>query len=49
MHFQSLVVTLLKRTASFDITLASVALLGVVGESSYPPIKFYPPSGTVGI
>ena len=36
-------------TASFVLALASVALLGVVGEADSPPIKFYPPSGAVGI
>ena len=49
MHFQSPVVTSLGRTASFDLALTSAALLWVVGEAAFPPIKFYPPYGAVGI
>ena len=49
MNFQSPVVTLLGRTASFDLALASADLLGVVGKVASPTIKFYPPSCVVGI
>ena len=41
MHFQSLVVTSLRRTAYFDLAIVSAALLGVVGEADSPPIFFF--------
>ena len=49
MHFQSLVVTSLRRTAYFDLAFASAYLLGVVTGEAYPPVKFYLPYGAVGI
>ena len=39
----------LGRTVFFDLTLASMALFGVVSKAAYPTIKFYLPSGVVGI
>ena len=42
MHFKSSVVTLLGRTASFDLELASAALFGVVGKADSPLVKFTP-------
>ena len=49
MHSQSPVIIFLGCTASFDLVLANAFLLGVIGESDSPPVKFYPPSGAVGI
>ena len=41
-HFKSPVVTSLGRTASFDVALASAALLGGFGEAASPSVKFLP-------
>ena len=42
MHFQILFVTLLGQTASSDLALTSAALLGVVGVTASPSVKFTP-------
>ena len=41
-HFESSVIMLRGRTTLFGITLSNAALLGVVGEAAYPPVKFIP-------
>ena len=42
MHFQSPVVTSVGWTESFDLALASAAVLGVLGEAASSTVKFLP-------